>query len=97
MKHIEKDRYVVEGRDGTTIMSQDESFCIYYRDIKFLEDGVIEATYLGENGRSLLDGYARRAYVKDGKWYVETVGKTKKARMALTENSVGTMVIIQND
>ncbi len=100
LKPVSPNTFDIFDRDNNLLMSGDDKYFIYFKNVNFRSDGSIDARYLGEANDSLVDGYSREATYSNGAWSIETVSNPKvirTARMVVVDNKSKVIVIIQND
>lgn len=84
---------VSDGRN--TILSHNDDYFIYMKNVNFKDDGSIEGRYLGEASEILLDEHARESFYKDGKHFIDGSNQPiKTARMVVINNKEDSKVII---
>ena len=100
LKPVAPNTFDIFDRDDNLLMSGDNNYFIYFKNVNFRSDGSIDARYLGEATDTLIDGYAREATYGDGEWSIENVPSPKRvrtARMVVVDNKSKVIVVIQND
>lgn len=95
LKQKEKDRYEIYDKEGNILLSENEDYYIYFKNVNFTKEGM-NGRFLGYTTGILEDGYSRIISQDDnGKW-VTTEGELKTANMASVKNGEKTVVILKN-
>lgn len=91
--------YDVFNRVGNLEYDSVENFHIYFKNVNFKSDGVIEGTYLGLTDGSMSDGYSRTISYndEDGFWKLKNGKTVKTARLVSLNNKREVTIIISND
>lgn len=76
-------------REGNLLLSYDEEYFIYMKNVNFRSDGSINGRYLGEASDILIDGYSKKInYDYDYRQYFTENGEQiRTARMVVLDNN----------
>lgn len=74
-------------REGNLLLSYDEKYFIYMKNVNFRSDGSINGRYLGEASDILIDGYSRKLNYDDGQYFTENGEQIRTARMVVLDNN----------
>lgn len=91
--------YMVYGTFGKQYYKSNENYHIYFKNVNFKKDGIIEGTYLGLTDGSMEDGYTRTVsyypnYNIKEYWAMDNGTKVKTARLVSLNNKTGVVTII---
>ncbi|AYP68167.1 hypothetical protein PQE75_gp035 [Bacillus phage vB_BcoS-136] len=89
-----KDKYEVENRKGKVFDSNDDYY-IYFKNVNFKNNGVIEGRFLGNTGDKIIDDFCSKV-LYDGKSFTTNGKEIKTARMVAVDNKKKTIIIIHN-
>lgn len=95
----QENAYDVYDSKGELKYDSIERFYIYFKNVNFKADGVIEGTYLGLTDGSMSDGYSRsiRYNDEDNAWKMKNTKTVKTARLVSLNNKTGVTIIINNE
>jgi hypothetical protein len=93
--------YDVTDKNGKLLLSADENYFIYFKNVNFKNDGSIEGRYLGDikPDSALIDGYCRDVSFNGDTFTIAGTKGTesvRSARMVAVDNKTRTIIIIQN-
>lgn len=95
LKFLKDNSYMVENSKGELVFSHDDNYFIYFKNVNFKDDGVIEGRYLGVTDGVMIDGQSVIVDYDGVRFNVD--GKTvKTARLVAINNKDKTVIIIQN-
>jgi hypothetical protein len=89
--------YRVENKDGQIVLSDNDDFFIYFKNVTFRPNGIIEGRYLGENPQNIIDDKCREIFYSDAhKWHYADCKKVRStAKLVAVNNKKSTIVIIE--
>lgn len=94
---VNENTFEVNTLDNQLLISADEEYFIYFKNVYLREFGIIEGRYLGENPHNLIDEHCREiSYSVDrGQWVAKNGKPFRTARMVAVNNKTGVTIIIE--
>ena len=92
------DSYMVGDFNGNNIFKPEDDFYIYFRNVRFFENGKIEGVFLGDVDKIMDNQFnhkdAQAVYKGDGYYYQED--KIERARLVGIKNKTGVVIMFKD-
>jgi hypothetical protein len=86
LQQVGDNKYSVIDKLGNTLLACNDNYSIYFKNVNFKNNGIIEARYLGVSTSTLVDSH----WMCNGK-------KLATARMVSVTNGIETKVVVKDE
>jgi hypothetical protein len=96
LQQVGDNKYSVIDKLGNTLLACNDNYSIYFKNVNFKNNGIIEARYLGVATSTLVDSHCLDAMYTDEGWMCNGK-KLSTARMVAVTNGIETKVVVKDN